>query len=135
MRYEYTYDTYGNIRSVEEYNANTGARISGDAYSYTNSTWLDNERDAGKVIASSVAGGFGALFSGSGALKDINQYNYIKSQKNIYKKAILNGKSKEMAKSYYKKMTTTIYKMASAQAVKKVAISSGVAIMTSHALD
>ena len=41
IRYEYTYDTYGNIRSVKEYNANTGALISSDAYSYTNSTWLD----------------------------------------------------------------------------------------------
>ena len=96
---------------------------------------FNKEMDMEKIIISSIAGGFGALFSGNGALKDINQYNYIKSQKNIYKKALSNGKSKEMAKSYYRKMTKTIYKIAHRQAARKVAISSGIAITTGNTLN
>ena len=39
--YEYTYDTYGNIRSVNKYQYSTNTLLDTEMYSYTDSTWLD----------------------------------------------------------------------------------------------
>ncbi|MBQ7935907.1 MAG: hypothetical protein IJ333_06115, partial [Clostridia bacterium] len=38
--YQYTYDTYGNIRTAKKYNQNN-ALVSTETYSYTDSTWKD----------------------------------------------------------------------------------------------
>jgi len=40
-RYEYTYDTYGNILTVKYYDDDIEELISSNTYSYTNSQWVD----------------------------------------------------------------------------------------------
>ena len=40
-RYEYTYDTYGNILSAKLYETEFGELLSSNTYSYTNTGWVD----------------------------------------------------------------------------------------------